>query len=55
MAIAKELLLILACPRCKGDVKYDKKGKRIICNKCRLRYPVIDDIPVMLVEDAEKF
>ena len=56
MVIAKELLLVLACPKCKGDVRYDKKAKKIICEKCRLRYPVLSgDVPDMLIEDAEKF
>jgi len=56
MAVAKELLAVLACPKCKGVVKYDKKMNKIICEKCRLRYPVLDeDIPDMLIEDAEKF
>jgi len=56
MAIAKELLLVLACPKCKGDVKYDRKKKKIVCEKCRLRYPVLSgDVPDMLIEDAEKF
>ena len=55
MVLAKELLSVLACPKCKGDVKYDRKAKKIVCNKCKLRYPVIDEIPDMLIEDAEKF
>ncbi|MDO8525180.1 MAG: Trm112 family protein [Candidatus Omnitrophota bacterium] len=49
--IAKELLEILACPACKGDIEL--KLDRIICNKCKKAYPVKDDIPVMLIEEAE--
>ncbi|NOZ82051.1 MAG: Trm112 family protein [Candidatus Micrarchaeota archaeon] len=49
----KELLEILACPKCKGDVKFEK-GK-IVCERCRLKFPVENGIPVMLVEEAEKF
>lgn len=56
MAVAKELLDILACPKCKGDIEYDRKAEKIICRKCRLKFPVLDgDIPDMLIEDAEKF
>lgn len=51
--LSKELLAVLACPKCKGPVKYDKN--KLICNRCRLKFKIIDDIPDMLVEDAEKF
>ena len=50
--IDKELLQILACPACKGDVEL--KENKIICVKCGLKYPIKDGIPVMLVEEAEK-
>ncbi|MBI4018616.1 MAG: Trm112 family protein [Candidatus Aenigmarchaeota archaeon] len=54
--LKKELLDILACPKCKGDLDYDRKKNRLICKKCRLRFPVLEgDIPDMLIEDAEKF
>jgi uncharacterized protein YbaR (Trm112 family) len=52
--IDKELLEILACPDCKGDVEYDEENQKIICCKCGLKYPVRDGIPVMLVEEAER-
>lgn len=55
MAVAKELLAVLACPKCKGNLKYDNKADKLLCQKCRLRYPVLEDIPDMLIEDAEKF
>ena len=48
----KELLSLLACPACKGEVK-EEDGK-IVCQKCRLKYPVKDGIPVMLISEAEK-
>ena len=51
----KKLLEILACPKCKGDLDYKKDEDKLICNKCRLRYKIEDDIPIMLVEEAEKF
>lgn len=53
--LSKELLEILVCPQCKGDLEYDVANARLICNACRLRYPVQDDIPIMLIEEAERF
>ena len=50
--IDKELLAILACPACQGDVEL--KEEKIICVKCGRKYPVKDGIPVMLVDQAEK-
>ncbi|MDY6905642.1 MAG: Trm112 family protein [Thermodesulfobacteriota bacterium] len=52
MAIKKELLDILACPRCKGDIHEDDAGDWLICDKCRLKYEIRDDIPIMLIEEA---
>ena len=49
--IDRELLEILACPLCKAEVRLE--GERIVCAKCGRRYPIRDDIPVMLVEEAE--
>lgn len=50
-----KLLEILACPKCKGELDYDRENERLICQKCRLRYRIDDDIPIMLIDDAEKF
>ncbi len=49
--IDKELLKILACPKCKGDVEL--KEEKIVCIKCGLKYPIKDGIPIMLIEEAE--
>ncbi len=49
--IDKDLLDILACPACKGDVV--EQGNKIICKKCGKKYPVRDGIPVMLIDEAE--
>lgn len=49
--IAKELLEILACPLDKAEVRLE--GDRIVCTSCGRRYPVRDDIPVMLIDEAE--
>jgi uncharacterized protein YbaR (Trm112 family) len=55
MAVDKELLEILACPNCRGDVEYREDESVIVCvGQCRYRYPVRDDIPVMLIEEATK-
>lgn len=50
-----KLLDILACPKCKGDLEYDREENKLICNSCKLRYKVEDDIPIMLIDEAEKF
>jgi uncharacterized protein YbaR (Trm112 family) len=55
MALSPDLLNILVCPACKGDLQYDAAAATLTCPACRLRYRVEDDIPVMLVEEAEKF
>ncbi len=49
--IDKELLDILACPACKGDVEL--KEEKIVCKKCGKKYPIRDGIPVMLIDEAE--
>lgn len=53
--LKKELLDILVCPKCKGQLDYNNKDNRLICNNCRLKYPIKNDIPVMLINEAEKF
>jgi uncharacterized protein YbaR (Trm112 family) len=55
MAVSDELLSILVCPQCKGDLRYEREAARLVCDACRLRYPIVDDIPVMLPEEAERF
>jgi uncharacterized protein YbaR (Trm112 family) len=54
MALDAQLLDILACPNCRGAVDYKESEQVIECRECRYRYPVRDDIPVMLIEEAEK-
>jgi len=54
MALDERLLEILVCPQCKGDLEYDKENSRLICQACKLAYAVKDDIPVMLVDEAER-
>jgi uncharacterized protein len=50
--IDKELLEILACPACKAPVT--QQGDRIVCTKCGRRYPIRNEIPVMLIDEAEQ-
>jgi uncharacterized protein len=54
MAIRQELLDILACPKCKGDLKLNEQGNGLICEHCQLMYEIKDDIPIMLIEKAKK-
>ena len=49
-----KLLDILVCPLCKGPLLYRKQQGELICKPCRLAYPVKDDIPVMLEDEARK-
>jgi len=51
----RELLEILACPVCKGSLEYDEEENKLICHKCRLKFPIREGIPIMLEEEAEKF
>ncbi len=53
MAIKKELLDILACPKCKGDIRLNESEDGLICDSCKLLYHIKDDIPVMLIDEAE--
>ena len=53
--IDEELLKILVCPKCKGDLEYKPEPERLICNNCRLIYRIEDNIPNMLIEEAETF
>jgi len=50
----KKLLDILACPVCKGPLVYKKEAQELICKMDRLAYPIRDDIPVMLEEEARR-
>jgi len=52
--ISRELLEILACPKCKGPVELTEKRDGLVCKSCRLIYEIRDDIPVMLIDEAKK-
>ena len=49
----QRLLEILVCPKCKGDVEYRTEQNELVCQACRLRYEVRDDIPIMLIDEAK--
>jgi uncharacterized protein YbaR (Trm112 family) len=53
--VSEELLQILACPKCKGKVELVEDGTALQCDNCRLRYPITDGIPVMLIEEAKPY
>ncbi|MGH8521981.1 MAG: Trm112 family protein [Gammaproteobacteria bacterium] len=50
----KRLLDILVCPSCKGTLLYKRAEAELICRACRLAYPIQDDIPVMLEDEARR-
>jgi uncharacterized protein YbaR (Trm112 family) len=55
VTVPQELLAILVCPKCKGDLDYRPAESVLVCNACRLRYPIRDDIPIMLIDEATRF
>ncbi|WP_262850826.1 Trm112 family protein [Mumia quercus] len=52
MNLDPTLLDILVCPQCRATLAVDVDHDELVCNLCRLAYPVRDDIPVMLVDEA---
>lgn len=52
MSLSPQLLAILVCPKCKGELEYREREQSLVCHACRLRYPVRDDIPIMLTDEA---
>ena len=53
MTIDKQLLEILACPKCKGDLLLTENEDGLSCDACRLLYEIKEGIPVMLIEEAK--
>lgn len=53
MPISQELLDILACPKCKGELQLTDQQDGLICASCKLVYPIREDIPVMLIDEAK--
>ncbi len=54
MPVDEKLLEILACPKCKGDVRLNDDKSGLICDQCKLLYSIKDDIPIMLIDEAIK-
>ena len=52
--ISQDLLDILACPKCKGEVKLTESKDGLICDACKLLYEIKDGIPIMLIDEAKK-
>lgn len=57
MALDEDLLEILVCPRCKGELEHRTEDgeEALLCHACRLRYRVEEGIPIMLIDEAEAF
>lgn len=53
MAVSQELLDILVCPKCKGQIHLNEAQDGLICDHCKLLYEIRDDIPVMLIDEAK--
>ena len=54
MSVAQDLLEILVCPKCKGDLEYrTAPNEELVCKVCKLIYAVEDDIPIMLIDEAK--
>jgi uncharacterized protein YbaR (Trm112 family) len=53
MELVQELLEILACPKCKGPLQ--NSGGSLVCQACRLEYPIRNGIPILLAEEASTF
>ena len=55
MPVKKELLEILACPKCKGDLYLTEAEDGLVCKSCKLLYEIKEDIPIMLIEEAKQW
>jgi hypothetical protein len=53
MSISKDLLDILACPKCKGPIQLNEAQNGLICDACKLLYEIRDGIPIMLIDEAK--
>lgn len=54
MGLPKKLLEKLACPQCKGSLNHREREERLDCQACKLSYSVVDGIPVLLIDEAER-
>jgi len=54
MPISEELRAILVCPQCRGELRDEKEPERLICDRCCLAYAIVNNVPNMLIEEAER-
>jgi uncharacterized protein YbaR (Trm112 family) len=52
MTVSRQLLEILVCPKCRGELEYREAESSLICHQCHLRYAIRDGIPIMLIDEA---
>lgn len=52
MTLSPRLLAVLVCPRCKGDLEHRQQEEALDCLVCQLRYPIRNEIPIMLTDEA---
>lgn len=55
MILSNKLLEIIVCPKCKSGLDYRQTENRLVCNNCRLIYRIEEDIPILLIDEAESF
>jgi uncharacterized protein len=53
MTVPQQLLEILVCPKCRGELEYRESEPALVCHACKLKYPVRDGIPIMLIDEAQ--
>jgi uncharacterized protein YbaR (Trm112 family) len=53
MTVPQQLLEILVCPKCRGELEYRESEPALVCHQCKLKYPVRDGIPIMLIDEAQ--
>lgn len=53
MTVPRQLLEILVCPKCRGELEHRARDEALVCHHCRLEYPVRDGIPIMLIDEAK--
>ena len=54
MALSEKLLDMLVCPNCKEKLTYDQQNEKLICEHCKLAYRITNNVPVLLVDEADK-
>jgi len=52
MTVPRQLLEILVCPKCRGELEYREQESSLVCHQCHLRYAIRDGIPIMLIDEA---